>query len=266
MRVEVVPRLEVRTHEKDDVRAGVVGTGAVHAEPELVAGAGAGGADVRVRVVPVDAPRGEHALGEPVLAGAPDVVHDLALPTLVDRGSDAGRDVGERLLPRDAHPLPLAACPRPLERVEDAVGVHDLVQRGRTLGAVAAAGAGVLRVPLELAHLERVAVDVGEEAAGGLAVEARRGHEHVAALAALGPRLGVEFNPVVPAFARRKGGEVGAAGAGIEGLAAALGLAAGGAHALVELVEAARGVGAGTVRAGAVGRAHASGTDWPACT
>ena len=79
---------------------------------------------------------------------------------------------------------------------------------------------------------------------------------------------------------------MGAAGAGIERLAAALGLAAGGAHALVELVEAARRPGARTVRAGAaragaawagaawagavwagaVGRAHASGTDWPACT
>src|SRR5579875_3431949 len=51
--------------------------------------------------------------------------------------------------------------PRALERVQDPVRVGDLVDGGRSLGAVTAAGAGVLGVALELAHPEGLAVHVG---------------------------------------------------------------------------------------------------------
>src|SRR5262249_61422005 len=100
--------------------------------------------------------------------------------------------------------------------------------------AVAPAGARMLGVALELADLAGCAVDVGEQAARRFAVEAGGGHQHVAALDALGPGPGVELDPVVPALLGRERGKVDAARA---------------------RVTARRRL-----------PAHASGTDWPACT
>src|SRR6185503_16430256 len=139
-----------------------------------------------------------------------------------DRLADARGDVGHRLVPRDALPAVLAALPGALQRVEDAVGIVDLVEGRRPLRAVAPARARVLGVALELTNFERLAVHVGQQAAGRLAVEARRRHQHVVALDALRPRPRVELDPVVPALARRVGAERRAARAGVEGLAAAL--------------------------------------------
>src|SRR6266567_2897793 len=127
------------------------------------------------------------------------------------------------LVPAD--PLLSAAAARagPLHRVQDPVRVGDLVERGRALGAVAAARAGMLGVPLELAHLPGLAVHVGEQAARGFAVEARGGDEHVVPLLAGRPGPGGQLHPVVPAFLRRERGQVHPAGALVEGLPAGLG-------------------------------------------
>jgi len=65
------------------------------------------------------------------------VDHDLVLPLLDDRGAQPRGDPVERLVPADTLPLAAAARADPLERVEDAVGVGDLVDRRRALGAVA---------------------------------------------------------------------------------------------------------------------------------
>ena len=216
--VEVVPRLEVGRDEQDHVGVRVVGARAVEPHPVVVAGAAGARADVRVGVVAVDAPGGQHALGVPVLAGPADVVHDLVRPPADDRPADAPGDVVERLVPGDGLPLPPPRAPARAKRVEDAVGIPDLVQRRRALGAVAPARAGVLGVALELAHLERLRVDVGEQAAGRLAVEARRRDEHRPPLDSSRPRLRVELDPVVPALLRRVGDQVGSARPGVVAL------------------------------------------------
>ncbi len=109
VRVEVVTGLEVRADEEDDIGIGVVGTRPVPSHPELIAGACARGADVRVRVVAVDAPGREDALRIAVLAGAADVGHHLVLPPLHDRAADARGDVVERLVPGHARPRVVAA-------------------------------------------------------------------------------------------------------------------------------------------------------------
>ncbi len=185
--VEVVARLEMGRDQQDHLRVGMVGAGPVHPHPEVIARPPAGRADVRVRVVAVDAPRGEDPLGEAVLAGAADVVHDRVRPLLDDRLPDPAGDVVERLVPGDPLPASRTAFPDPLERVEDPIRVGDLVDGCRALGAVAAARARVLGIALELADLERLLVDVGKQAAGRLAVEAGRRHEHVALLDPLRP-------------------------------------------------------------------------------
>src|SRR5437763_4170440 len=82
VRVEIVAGLKVGTGEEYDARVGVVGRGAVESHPELIARARRRRADVRVRVVAVNAPRGEYPLGEAVLAGPAHVVHHLVVPPL----------------------------------------------------------------------------------------------------------------------------------------------------------------------------------------
>ncbi len=139
VRVEVVPGLEVARDQQDDPGVRVVRGGPVVAAPQGVAQPGAGGADVGVAVVPVHAPRQQEPLGEAVLAGPAHVVDDLVPAVLHDGGPDPGGDVVEGLVPADALPLPTAAGTDALERVQDALGVVDLVDRRGTFGAVAPA-------------------------------------------------------------------------------------------------------------------------------
>ena len=234
----------MRADQEDHLGARVVRARPVDAAPELVARAGARGADVGVRVVPVDAPGGHDALGEAVLAGPADVVHDLLVPILLHRRPNPAGDVVERLVPADLLPLAVAALADPLQRVEDAIGVGHLVERRRSLGAVAAARAGVLRVAFELAQLEGLFVHVRQETARRLAVEAGGRHQHVALLDPFGPRLRIELHPIVPALLGRERGQVDPTRPRVERLSARLGLGAGGTHQVVQLA----GVG------------HASGT------
>src|SRR5262249_1777722 len=189
-------------------RLGVIRRGPVEPVPEGVARAGRRRADVRVAVVAVDAPGVEDALEiDELVAGAPQVIHDLGRPLLDQRLAGAPRDGGEGLLPGDALPLPLAARPRPAEGIEDALGIRHLVERGGALGAVAAAAAGMRGVALEFLDLEGALVHVGEQPAGGLAVEADRRDERVLPLHPPRPRARVELLPVVPECGGRGAGE-----------------------------------------------------------
>src|SRR5690349_5111499 len=123
----------------------------VHPVPECIAGARARRADVGVAVVTVDAPGMEHALQiDELVPRTPEVIHDFLLASLDERLPNAAGDVVEHLVPRHALPLAAAARARPSKRIKDALGVLHLIERGRTLRAVAAATARVNRVALEL--------------------------------------------------------------------------------------------------------------------
>src|SRR6266496_2086319 len=113
--------------------------------------------------------------------------------------------------------------PRPFQRKQDPVRVGDLVQGGGSLGAVAPAGAGMLGIALELADGQGVAVDVGEQAAGGFAVEAGGRHQHGAAP----DPLGVQVGPVVPALPGRDRGQMDPARSRVERLTTGHGVRAG---------------------------------------
>ena len=236
--VEIVPCLEVSADQEDDLGAGVVGTGPVDPGPVLVSGAGSRGADVGMRIVRIAAPGGHHPLREAVFAGPADVVHDLFLSTLLDGFADTPRDVVDRLLPADPFPLARAAISDPSERVQDAIGIGDLIQRRRSLGAVAAARAGVLGIAFELGDFERGLVDVGQQAARRFAVETGGGHQHEPLLDPLRPGLRVELDPVVPALLGWERSQVDAAGTRVEGLTPRLGLRASGADSLIEVLDA----------------------------
>ena len=137
----------------------------------------------------------------------PEVIHDFLLAALDERLPDAAGDVVEHLVPRHALPLAAAAVAGPAKRIEDALGVLHLIERGRALRAVAAATARVHRVALELLDLERGLIDVREESARRLAVEADRRDQRVTPLDLARPGNGVVLLPVVPACDGRIRGE-----------------------------------------------------------
>ena len=192
---------------QDEARVAVIRRGAIEPLPQLVTEARPRRADVGVAVVPVDPPRLQDALHVAVVPGAPDVVHDLAAAAAREQRAHGRRDLLEHLIPGHALPLPFAPLPGPLQRVEDALGVVDLVDGGRPLGAVAPPAGRMVRVPLHAPHRPGLLVDVGQQTAGGFAVEAGRRDDREVLLHAPGPGLGVVLDPVVPALGRRRGFE-----------------------------------------------------------
>ena len=100
-----------------------------------------------------------------ILPGTADLVHD-AVTALDAALAHLGPDFAQRFIPRDALPLALAALADAFERVKDALGIVNLVVRGRALGAVAAATAGMGGVALEFLDFQAGFIDVGQQAAG----------------------------------------------------------------------------------------------------
>ncbi len=173
-------------------------------------------------VVPVDPPALQHALHVTVVPRAPHVVHDLLASPLPDRSSDPRAEGLEHFVPGRALPLVRAAPALALHRVEHPVFGLELVHYRHALGTEAPAACGVHGVALDLADLTGLFVDVGEQAAGRLAVEADRRDEPVVALGLLGPGPRIVLDPVRPAVCRRIGAEL---GPGSLGLVFHLGLA-----------------------------------------
>src|SRR5262249_25258794 len=156
----------------------VVGRRAIEAVPEGVPRARAGGADVRVAVVPVDAPRMEDTLQvEKLVARPAEGIHHLLLPSLHERLPDAPGDVLERVIPRHEPPLATATRADAAQRIPDPLGIGDLVQRRGALRAVPAPAARVLGIALELLDAKRLLVDIRQEPARSFAVEADRGNQ-----------------------------------------------------------------------------------------
>src|SRR5436190_2345202 len=149
-------------------------------------------------VMAVDAPRLEHAVGVAVLAGAADVVHDFVAPVLDDRLADARSDVVERLVPRHACPLSGSAIAVALHREQDPIGIVELIGRHDALGARAAAAAGVQRIAFDLSDRQPLLIDVREDAAGRLAVEADARDDPVLPPLLPRPRRRLVLGVVVP--------------------------------------------------------------------
>ena len=93
---------------------------------------------------------------------------------------------------------PAPRAPVALQRIEDAIGILELVRRDDALGAGAAAAARMHRVAFDLADVQRLLVDVREDAARRLAVEADARNDPVAAPVLLRPARRLEVDVVVP--------------------------------------------------------------------
>src|SRR5207249_3244609 len=115
-----------------------------------------------------------------------------------NRLPEPAADVVERLVPRDLLPFTGPARPVPLERIQDAIGIVELIRRHDALRARAPAAAGMERVAFDLPNVQRLLVDVGEDAARGFAVEADARNDPVMAPIFLGPARRLEVDVVVP--------------------------------------------------------------------
>src|SRR5262249_9036919 len=150
--------LQVRRDEQDALRVRVVRAWSIHPHPERVTGPRARRADIRVAVVSIDAPRGEHALRVSVFTGAADVIHGLVRLACLERAANAVGEVVERFVPRHALPFSLAPLSNASQRKEDALGIGDLVEGRRAFRAISPAAARMVRIALELADVFRLLI------------------------------------------------------------------------------------------------------------
>src|SRR5262249_46151331 len=144
-----------------------------------------------------------HALHIAVVSGPAYVIHNFIVSAFPKGSSDAAGDIVESLIPTYLLPIAFAAFADAFQRMENTFGIVDLSESGRSLGAVAPATARMDGIALEFANLHRRFVDISKQSASGLAIEAYCGHEHVIALDAFGPFVGVQFSPIVPFIGRR---------------------------------------------------------------
>ena len=105
MWVEVVASLKVRRDQEDDLGIGEIRRRAIEAHPRLVANAGIRRANVGVRVVPINTPGREHALGVAIFSWTADVIHDLIAAAFGDGSANSTSDFAQRVIPTDAFPL-----------------------------------------------------------------------------------------------------------------------------------------------------------------
>src|SRR6185503_954200 len=143
-------------------------------------------------------PRLHDAIREPVLTGPAHVVHQLFSSSLDDGLADARAKLVEHLVPRHALPLAAAARAHAPQRIENAIRILELVRRDDALRARAAAAAGVHGIAFDLPDVERVLVDVGDDAARRFAVEADARNDPVAAPVLLRPTLGLKVDKLIP--------------------------------------------------------------------
>src|SRR5262249_42840312 len=158
--------------------------------------------NIGVRVMPVDAPRLQDAIDVAVVSGAAYVIDDFVAAVLNQRAANFCCERVEHFIPSRSFPLSFAARPDAFQREENAFGIVKLIDRGRTLGAVASARAGMQRIAFEFADLTGVLIDVGEQSASGFTVEAGSWHKRVTPFDFIGPAFGVVFGPIVPAIDR----------------------------------------------------------------
>src|SRR5438045_98633 len=113
----------------------------------------------------IDSPGRQDALSETVFAGPADVVHDLLFTILDDCLAYSISDRVERFVPRGAFPPTFASFAGAFERVQDAIGIGNLVESCGAFRAVASSRAGVFGIPFKLLHLARDLVDIGQQPA-----------------------------------------------------------------------------------------------------
>src|ERR1043166_2934012 len=114
----------------------MVRTRTVESHPKLRTLACAGRTDVSVRVVTIDAPGCEYPFRKSILAGSADVIHDFASAIFNNRFANSPGEIVKHRIPTDPFPLSFAAFSGALQWIENPIRIGDLIERGRTFGAI----------------------------------------------------------------------------------------------------------------------------------
>src|SRR5688572_23371660 len=102
----------------------------VDPRPKRVTCAGSRGTDIGVAVMPVNAPGMQDPLVvEKLMAGPPDVVHDLVAPLFLQRFAHSAGDVVEHFVPANLLPCPLASFAYAFQRITNTLWIRHLVER-----------------------------------------------------------------------------------------------------------------------------------------
>ena len=80
----------------------------------------------------------KHPIHVAVVSGPAYVIDDFVAAVVDYCLSDASSESIQHFIPGGLVPVPFATRPHPFEWIENAFGVLDLIERGGTLGAVAA--------------------------------------------------------------------------------------------------------------------------------
>src|SRR5947208_8823918 len=136
------------------------------------------------------------------------VIHHLVATVLNDGGPNFAGKGFQYLVPGRAFPLALSTLACASERIQNAFGVIDLVDRSRSLGTVAPSTAGMIGVALKFFDSSGLFIHVSHQSAGSLTVEADSGDYFVMFLYFARPSPGIVLNPIMPAFWRWARGQV----------------------------------------------------------
>src|SRR5215204_1985611 len=101
----------------------MVGRRPVEILPESVTGARARRTDIRVRIMPVNAPRLQNAVDKAFVTRTPDVINDFISFFFQKRRANLRGNRVQNLVPRNSLPTTFAPPARPLHRVKNAVNV-----------------------------------------------------------------------------------------------------------------------------------------------
>src|ERR1041384_4008252 len=132
-----------------------------------------------------------------------DVIHDFIAPLFQQRLPHAAGNVIESFIPRDTLPLSCAALADALERETNPLGIVDLIERGRALGAISAPTAGMLRIAVEPANTSGVLFNKTQKPASGFTIETNRRNDVAVLFDFARPLRSVVFDPIIPLFRRR---------------------------------------------------------------
>lgn len=143
-----------------------------------------------------------------IVARPADVVHHLFAAALQDGLPDSCPERLEDFIPGSACPLAAPPWPDSLHWIEQPVGIMNLIDDGPTLGAQPAMAGWVHGVAFESVDLSRLLVDVGQKAAGRLAVEADGWNRLVAPGHVARPGGRIIVDPVIPLLNRGRGAKI----------------------------------------------------------
>src|SRR5215469_8945632 len=108
----------------------MIGRWTIRMMPEQITKARRRGTHIRMRVMSVNAPSLQRPLHDEVMPRTSDVIHDFFAAAFLNRFADAGSERLQNFVPRGSSPLPCTSFSDALHRIQNAIGIVNLIDRG----------------------------------------------------------------------------------------------------------------------------------------